>query len=133
LCSTTTSKKFYATHGTHKDRIFTKWFGKGGAEQATKYRGLTFHGLIDREAAEYCLTMPNVEAARDWAKTQGKSKNWSDFFAPEIGGAATTAAAAATDNFSSSVEPPSTPPSEFKEDPPPPPPPSATSCLQQTS
>jgi hypothetical protein len=27
----TTSKKFYAMHGTHKGSIFTKWFGKGGA------------------------------------------------------------------------------------------------------
>ena len=115
----TTSKKFYAIHGTHKDRIFTKWFGKGGAEQATKHRGdLSFHGFIDREAAEYYLTIPNVEAAQDWAKTHGKSKKWSDF-APEIGGAAATATAVATDNFSSSVEPPSTPPSEFGEDSPP--------------
>ena len=115
----TTSKKFYAIHGTHKDRIFTKWFGKGGAEQATKHRGdLSFHGFIDREAAEYYLTIPNVEAAQDWAKTHGKSKKWSDF-APEIGGAAATATAIATDNSSSSVEPPSTPPSEFEDDPPP--------------
>jgi hypothetical protein len=115
----TTSKKFYAIHGTHKDKIFTKWFGKGGAEQATKHRGdLTFHGFIDRGAAGYYLTIPNVEAAQDWAKTHGKSKKWNDF-APEIGEATDTAAAVANDISGSSSETPSSPPTESEEDPPP--------------
>ena len=129
----TPSKNFYAIHGTHKNCIFTKWFGKGGAEQATKHRGdLSFHGFIDREAAEYYLTIPNVIAAQDWAKSHGKNKKWRDF-APETGGipppqlqSPPTIPAAASNR-------PRRPRPSSARIHPPPPPHSTTNCLQQIS
>jgi hypothetical protein len=74
-------KKFYAIHG--EPRVYFKWFGKGGAQEATKGTQKRFHGFLEEEAAKYYLGIPNGIAAQTWAAAHGKSKNWRDH-APKI-------------------------------------------------
>ena len=75
------AKKFYAIHG--ETRVYSKWFGKGGAQEATKGTQKRFHGFLEEEAAKYYLTIPNAVAAQDWASRHGKSKKWRDH-APKV-------------------------------------------------
>ena len=65
--------------------MYSKWFGQGGCGPATKGRkgGINFHGFPEKEAAEHYLSIPNVEAANQWAKTHGKGGEWKDH-APKI-------------------------------------------------
>ena len=74
-------KKFYAIHG--EPRIYTKWFGQGGAQAATKNTQKRFHGFLEEEAAKYYLTIPNAAAAQDWATKHSKSKQWREH-APKV-------------------------------------------------
>ena len=57
--------------------MHSKWFGKGGAGPATKGRkGIYFHGVPEKEAAEYHLSIPNAKADNQWATTHGKGGKW---------------------------------------------------------
>jgi hypothetical protein len=83
MSSSSKTRKFYAIHG--EPAVYFKWFGKGGCGPATKGRkgGINFHGFPEKEAAEYYLSIPNVEAANQWARTHGKGGKWKDH-APKI-------------------------------------------------
>lgn len=77
------AQKFYAIHGTPK--IYTKWIGPGGAQERTAgHSRLTFHGFLERAAAEYYLTIPNAAAAQEWANAHGKSKQWREHAPPIV-------------------------------------------------
>jgi hypothetical protein len=56
------AKKFYAIHGG--TCVYSKWFGKGGAQEATKGTQKRFHGFLEEEAAKYYLPIPIATCMR---------------------------------------------------------------------